>query len=251
MNLAEFSIRHKYSIFAFIIAVLLFGIYASKTLKMELFPDTSPPLVNVITAYPGVSAKDVAKDVSKPMEEEFATVEGVKKIKSTSQDGLSIIKVEFHYGRDVDVAAVDIQNAINRIKRQLPEGIQEPQVMKFSSSSKPVITYAIQSQKVSLATVRDLAENEIKTALQAVNGVAAVDVFGGYKGQVNVLVDKRKLDALNIPLDRVTGAISGQNASAPGGRITGQDQEFLIRLVQEYANPEELLNTVIDNKTGI
>ncbi|GAB4258576.1 efflux RND transporter permease subunit [Thermincola ferriacetica] len=250
MNLAEFSIRHKYSIFAFIIAVLLFGIYASKTLKMELFPDTSPPLVNVITAYPGVSAKDVAKDVSKPMEEEFATVEGVKKIKSTSQDGLSIIKVEFHYGRDVDVAAVDIQNAINRIKRQLPEGIQEPQVMKFSSSSKPVITYAIQSQKVSLATVRDLAENEIKTALQAVNGVAAVDVFGGYKGQVNVLVDKRKLDALNIPLDRVTGAISGQNASAPGGRITGQDQEFLIRLVQEYANPEELLNTVIDNKNG-
>lgn len=250
MNLAEFSIRHKYTIFALIIAVILFGIYAGKTLKMELFPDTSPPLVNVITADPGVSAKDIAKDVSKPMEEEFATVEGVKKIKSTSQDGLSIIKVEFHYGRDVDVAAVDIQNAINRIKRDLPEGIQEPQVMKFSSSSKPVITYAVQSRQVSLAAVCDLAENEIKTALQAVNGVAAIDVFGGYKGQVNILVDKRKLDALNIPLARVTTAVSGQNASASGGRITGPDQEFLIRLIQEYNHPEELLNTVIDNKNG-
>jgi len=119
MNLAKFSIKNKYTIYAIIIATILFGIYAGKTLKMELFPDTSPPLVNVITAYPGVSAKDIAKDVSKPMEEEFATVEGVKKIKSTSQDGLSIIKVEFHYGRDVNTAAVDIQNTVNRISKNL------------------------------------------------------------------------------------------------------------------------------------
>lgn len=250
MNLAEFSIKNKYTIFAVIIATLLFGIYAGKTLKMELFPDTSPPLINVVTAYPGVSAKDIVKDVSKPMEEEFATVEGVKKIKSTSQDGISIIKVEFHYGRDVDIAAVDIQNTINRIKRELPGGIQEPQVMKFSTSNKPVITYAVQSKQVSLAAVRDLSENEIKTALQTVNGAAAVDVFGGYKGQVNVFVDKRKLEALNIPLVQITTAISGQNASASGGRISGEDQELLIRLVQEYANPEELRNTVISNKNG-
>lgn len=250
MNLAEFSIKHKYTVFALIIAVILFGIYAGRTLKTELFPDTAPPLVNVITAYPGVAAKDVAKEVSKPMEEEFATVEGVKKIKSTSQDGLSIVKVEFHYGRDVDVAAVDIQNTVNRIKRDLPAGIQEPQVMKFSSANKPILTYAAQSQKVGLATVRDLAENEIKTALQAVNGVAAVDIFGGYKGQVNILVDKRKLDALNISQDKVTAAIRGRNASAPGGRVTGREQEFLIRLVQEYTNLEEIQNTVIDNKNG-
>jgi len=250
MNLAKFSIKNKYTIYAIIIATILFGIYAGKTLKMELFPDTSPPLVNVITAYPGVSAKDIAKDVSKPMEEEFATVEGVKKIKSTSQDGLSIIKVEFHYGRDVNTAAVDIQNTVNRIKRELPPDIQEPQVMKFSSSNKPVITYAVQSKQVDLAAVRNLTENEIKTALQTVEGVAAVDVFGGYKSQVNIMVDKRKLDALNIPLERVTAAIKGQNAAASGGRITKEDQEFLIRLVQEYAKPEQLLNTVIQNKEG-
>lgn len=250
MNIAEFSIKHKYTIFALVIAIILFGVYSAKTLKVELMPDTNPPLVNVITAYPGVSAKDVTKDVSKPMEEEFATVGGVKKIKSTSQDGLSIVKVEFHYGQNVDVAAVDIQNAINRIKGQLPPGIHEPQVMKFSTSDKPIITYALQSEKTALSAIRDIADNEIKTALQTVEGVSAVDVFGGYKGQVNILVDKRKLDAYNVPLNKVVAAVRGQNASRPGGRVIGDEQEYLIRLVQEYDSLEDIEKTVVDNKQG-
>ncbi len=250
MNIAEFSIKHRYTVFALVILILIFGVYAAKTLKVELMPDTNPPLVNVVTSYPGVSARDVAREVSKQMEEELATVDGVKKIKSTSQDGLSLVKVEFHYGRDVDTAAVDVQNAISRIKRELPAGIQDPQVMKFSTSDKPIVTFALNSDKVSLAAVRDLADNELKTALQTVDGVAAVDVFGGNRGQVNILVDKALLDAFNISLDQVTAAVRGQNVSQPGGRITGEDSESLIRLVQEYQDLADIENTVVSNRQG-
>ncbi len=250
MNIAEFSVRHRYTVFALVILVLLFGVYGAKTLKVELMPDTNPPLVNVVTSYPGVSAGDVARELSKPMEEELATVDGVKKVRSTSQDGLSVVKVEFHYGRDVDTAAVDVQNAISRIKRELPQGIQDPQVMKFNTSDKPIITFALNSDKVDLAVVRSLADNELKTALQTVDGVAAVDVFGGYRGQVNILVDKARLDALNISLDQVTAAVRGQNVSRPGGRITGEDKEYLIRLVQEYEDLDDIKKTVVSNREG-
>lgn len=250
MNLAQWSLRHKYSVIAATIAIVLFGIFARQTLRVNLFPDTAPPLVNVVTAYPGVAAKDVARDLNKPMEEEFATLEGVKRIKSTAQDGLSIVKVEFHYGRDVTTAAVDVQNAINRIRRNLPQGMQEPQVMRFSTSNRPVITYALKSQTLNPAELRALADNELKNALQTVDGVAAVDVFGGYARQIRVQVDKARLDALGLSLDRVAAAVRGENVAAPGGRIVQEDREYLIRLVQEYASVDAIADTIIDNRGG-
>lgn len=221
-----------------------------RTLKTELFPETAPPLVNVITAYPGVSGKDIADTLSKPLEEEFATIAGVKNIKSTSQDGLSVIKVEFYYGNDVDSAAVDVQNAINRIKRSLPAGIQEPQVMKFSSSSKPVVSYSLSSKQVDLTAIRTLAENELKSELQLVDGVAAVDILGGHNRQQNVLIEKRKLDALNLSLNKVITALKTQNITEPGGRITRKDQEYSVRIFNEYRNIEEIGNTIVDTRNG-
>ncbi len=221
-----------------------------RTLKTELFPETAPPLVNVITAYPGVSGKDIADTLSKPLEEEFATIAGVKNIKSTSQDGLSVIKVEFYYGNDVDSAAVDVQNAINRIKRSLPAGIQEPQVMKFSSSSKPVVSYSLSSKQVDLTAIRTLAENELKSELQLVDGVAAVDILGGHNRQQNVLIEKRKLDALNLSLNKVITALKTQNITEPGGRITRKDQEYSVRIFNGYRNIEEIGNTIVDTRNG-
>lgn len=250
MKWAEFAIKRKYTVFAFVLAVIIFGVFAKNTLKVELFPETNPPLVNVITGYPGVSAEDVARDLSEPLEEEFVTIPGVKKISSNSQDGLSVIKVEFHYGEDVDAKAVDVQNAISKIKRSLPAGIQEPQVMKFSSSDKPVMTISFSSSKVDLTNVRDLAENEIKSRLQLVEGVAAVDVFGAHQRQVNVYVDRDKLNALQIPLDKVIAAIKAQNVTAPGGRITEGPRETAIRFAAEYEHAEEIAGTILDNRNG-
>ncbi|GAW29479.1 efflux RND transporter permease subunit [Carboxydocella sp. ULO1] len=250
MNWAEFSLKHKYTIFSLLLAIIVFGIFSYKSLKTELFPETAPPLVNVVTAYPGVSGKDIAETLSKPLEEEFATIPGVKNIKSTSQDGLSVIKVEFHYGTDVDSAAVDVQNAINRIKRTLPAGIQEPQVMKFSSSSKPVVSYSLTSQQLDLTAIRTLAENELKRELQLVDGVAAVDILGGHNRQQNVLIDKRKLEALNLSLNKVLAALKTQNVTEPGGRITDKDQEYSIRIFNEYRDLDEIGNTIIDNRNG-
>lgn len=250
MNWAEFSLKHKYTIFSLLLAIIIFGMFSFKTLKTELFPETAPPLVNVISAYPGVAGKDIAETLSKPLEDEFATIAGVKNIKSTSQEGLSLIKVEFHYGNDVGSAAVDVQNAINRIKRSLPTGIQEPQVMKFSSSNKPVVSYSLTSKLIDLTAIRALAENELKSELQLVEGVAAVDILGGNNRQQNVLIDKTKLDALNLSLNKVVAALKAQNITEPGGRITHQDQEYSVRIYNEFRDTEEIGNTIIDTRNG-
>lgn len=250
MNWPAFSIKHKYTIFALVLAVIIFGLYARNNMKEELFPETAPPLVNVITAYPGASPADVAKNLSQPLEEEFTTIDGAKTIKSSSQNGLSIIKVEFQYGKDVDEAAVDVQNAISRIKKDLPAGIAEPQVMKFSSSNRPVLTVGLSGKGKDLTEIRRLADNEIKDRLQLTQGVAAVDVIGGHKRQINVLLDRSKLASLNIPLEKVAGAIRNTNITDPGGNLIQDENEYTVRFTQETVDPITLADLIIDNRGG-
>ncbi|MFO7592514.1 MAG: efflux RND transporter permease subunit [Pseudomonadota bacterium] len=229
MSWPRFSLRYRYTIFAALIAVVVFGVAARMTLPIQLFPDSDPPVVTVITTYPGVAAVDVAKNVSKIMEEEFSGIDGVRKVSSTSQIGLSIVKAEFHFSRDVEEAALDVQNAISRIRNRLPGEIGEPQVLQFSSSDKPIMTLALDSEQLSLRAVREMADNDIRDRLQLIEGVAAVDVFGGYRSQLEVSVDRDKLRAYGLDMALLRGALQGWNLSEPGGRIKRGQQEAVIR----------------------
>lgn len=250
MNSASFAIRHRYTIFALLLAVFFFGLFARGTIKTELFPDTAPPIVNVMTPYPGASAETVARDVSEVLEDEFATVAGVRRIKSSSQDGLSVVTVEFHYGTNQDLAAVDVQNTIDRIRDKLPQTIRDPQVLKFSTSSKPIITVGITSDKVPLAEIRTVAEDKLAKEVQLLDGVAAVDVFGGYQRSVNVRLDKSRLAACHVSPDEVLAALQQQNIDAPGGKIIRGPEELGVVISASYSDLGAVENTLIKNVNG-
>lgn len=229
MSWPSFSLRYRYTIFAALIAVVVFGVVARLGLPIQLFPDSDPPVVTVITPYPGVAAVDVAKNVSKIMEEEFVGIDGIRRVTSTSQIGLSVVKAEFHYTREVGDAALDVQNAISRIRNHLPRGIGEPQVLQFSSSDKPILTLALSSEQLQMEAVRELADNAIRDRLQLVDGVAAVDVFGGYKRQLEVNVHRDKLRAYGLEMAALRTVLQGWNLSEPGGRIDRGAQEAVVR----------------------
>ncbi|MCW8919628.1 MAG: efflux RND transporter permease subunit [Gammaproteobacteria bacterium] len=245
MSWPSFSLRYRYTIFAALIAVVVFGVVARLGLPIQLFPDSDPPVVTVITAYPGVAAVDVAKNVSKVMEEEFGGINGIRKVSSTSQIGLSVVKAEFHYTRDVEAAALDVQNAISRIRNHLPQGIGEPQVLQFSSSDKPILTLALKSGELSLQAVRELADNAVRDRLQLVDGVAAVDVFGGHKQQLEVSVQRDKLRAHGLEMAMLRAALQGWNLSEPGGRIERGDQEAVVRFEAPLQDARDAASLVV------
>lgn len=229
MSWPRFSLRHRYTIFAALIAVVVFGVNARLEMPIELFPDTDPPVVTVITPYPGVAAADVAKNVSKILEEEVGGIDGIARVSSTSQTGLSVVKAEFHYNRSVEAAAVDVQNAINRIRSSLPPTIGEPQVLQFSSADKPIVTVALGSDDLPLDAVRELADNTFSDRLRMVQGVAAVDVFGGHKRQLEVAVHRDRLRAYGLGMDAVRAALGGWNVTESGGRVDRGAQEVVVR----------------------
>jgi len=226
--MTRWILKNKHAVWPLVLAVGVFGYLAYRQLPVQLFPDTAPPLVNIITTYPGAAAEDVAQDLSRRMEEEFAALEGVFKVKSSSQDNLSVVSVEFQYDRDVDLAAVDVQNAIARIRGELPPGIREPQVLKFSTTDRPVVTYAVTGED--LPRVRKLAEDDFAPRLQQVSGVAAVDVFGGSRPAVLVELDRYELEAARVPLQRVVEALRAHNAMTPAGRIRTESTQSMFRV---------------------
>ncbi len=245
MSWPRFSIRYRYTVFAILIAVIVIGLVARFSLPVRLFPDTDPPVVTVLTAYPGVAAQDVSRQLSKPMEEEFIAIDGVVRVSSTSQAGLSVVKVEFDYRRRVEEAAVEVQNAITRIRARLPAAMGEPQVMQFSSSDKPIVTLALTSDSLPLARVRELADNAIRDRLQLIDGVATVDVFGAHRLQLEVAVHRDKLKAFGLTMAQVAQALDGWNLTEAGGRIDWGGRETVVRFDTPLAGAEQAARLVI------
>jgi CzcA family heavy metal efflux pump len=246
MTLAEFAVKKKYTTIAAVFAVILLGIGALLTLNIQLNPDVDPVVVSIQTSYQGVSASDVAEQVNETLEEELGTIEGVDNISSDAMEGVSMISVEFDYDKDIDTAAVDVQNVINKVRNELPEDIDEPKVQKFSTSDRPVLTLAVSGPRNDI-DLRTLADNQLKNRLQMVSGVANIDVYGGKKREIQVNIDREKLNAYGIPVGRIVERLDAENVNFPGGRITRDESEYLIRTVGEYQNLESIRNLIISS----
>ncbi len=250
MSWPRFSLKYRYTIFAILIGITILGVFARLAIPVKLFPDTDPPVITVITAYPGVAAADIAKNVSKAIEEEVAAIDGIRKVSSTSQVGLSIVKAEFHYTKTTEAATLDTQNAVGRIRHKLPPQIKEPQVLSFSSSDKPILTFAISSKSLPLQDVRELADNALKDAFQRVDGVAAVDVFGGHKKELEVTLNRAQMRSYGLSIEQVKSALRGWNITASGGRVNKGTQETIIRFDLTLENEQQIENIVVANMGG-
>ncbi|OPL08153.1 MAG: hypothetical protein AVO33_01850 [delta proteobacterium ML8_F1] len=250
MDFGRFSIEKKYVILALMIAILVFGIFSKMTMNTQLSPDTSPPMVTVVVPYPGASAKDVSADVAKPMEEAFAKLEGISDIKSVSQDFIGVFNLTFDYATDVNQAAIDIQNTLTRIKQELPQTIEEPQVLKFSTSDMPIITIGLLSDTLEMNALRNIADKNLLAEFQLVEGVAAVEIFGGYNPQVQVAIDKIKAASYGLSPEKVAHTLSVYNVTAPGGQITYDGRDLLVRIEDSIEDLEALRNIGIPTQGG-
>lgn len=242
MSFGKFSIGKKYVVLSLIIGILIFGTYSMFSLNTQLSPDTSPPMATVMSVYPGAMALDVATDVSKPMEESFAKLDGIEDINSSSQDNISIIKLTFDYSTDVDQAAIDIQNTISTMGNILPDSLQDPQVLKFSVSDQPVMTIGLKSDDLSMKDLRKLTEDKLAYELQLIEGVASVNIFGGYGEEVKVSLDESVVRAYGVTMDQIVGALKSSNVKAPGGTIVYEGRDILLRVEESLLSIEELKN---------
>jgi len=243
MNLTNFSLKNPYTVTALVLVVVALGMFAFFRTPTDLFPNTVPPQVVVITVEPGAAASDVSDKITQVIEKELNSISGLKRVVSTSRDEVSSVNAEFYYSKSVGEAVVDVQNAISRIRASLPADILEPRIYRITDATRPLLTVAMSPKPGSGKTfpeLRLLAENQIMDAILRVPGIADVDVFGGYQPEVSVHVKREALIANHLTIAQVIAALANQNVSAPAGTIYTDKSELLVRTVGEFADLEKI-----------
>ena len=244
-SIIEKILKRPAFIYSFLTLFVFLGIIGFNEIDRKLFPDSNPPEIAVVMIEPGASAKDIASNIAVPSEKEFYSIDKVNRVYSSTIDEVSVVRVEFEYGKDLSEAANDITNSINKIRSSLPSDLLEPQIHKISSATPPVIVFGASSDKLSLQDIKEIAENEIKNSLLTVDGVANVDIFGGYKKEVRVEIDKKLLDNYNLPINTVINALKKNNRDYAIGFIDSKESSFLVKSTGKRDSIQALLQLQI------
>ncbi|HKL77310.1 MAG TPA: efflux RND transporter permease subunit [Gammaproteobacteria bacterium] len=243
MRLIDWALHRPRALTAVVLLVVIWGLLAYFRTPVDLFPDTEPPQAVVVATQPGASARDMASDVTRVLEKELNTLDGVSVLRSTSRDGVAAIRVAFGYHRTLHGAVAAVGNALDRTTGDLPADVARPRVYPVSEATSPVMTLALRPAADSpkdLADVRLLAENPIQDRLLALDAVGDVEVFGGHEPQVRVAVDRAALAAQDLGVAAVVAALEGANVTIPAGRVQPGSGEYLVTVAGEAATPREL-----------
>ncbi len=252
-DLASQILRRPHLVVSVLFLCAVLGFIGFRSMPMNLFPDANYPQVVVLISQPGASAGDIEDKVTRPVEKALYAISLVRTVRSSSQDGMAAVSVEFDYKKGLDAAATDVANALKRIEAVLPPDILSPQIFKVSDATAPVFTLALSPKKAShldMAKVRQLADNEIREAFLRIPQVGDVEVFGGYLPEIRVDVDPVRLNDLGLDLGRVILAIRGQNLNIPGGLIQRSEDQLRIKSYGEKANISQLESVVLATRGG-
>ncbi|MFN8282616.1 MAG: efflux RND transporter permease subunit [Chitinophagales bacterium] len=250
MSITELAIKRPLLISVIFITLIIFGFLGYSELSYNLLPKFEAPIISVQTVYKGASSEEVQNNVTKKIEDAVSSIEGVDVISSSSQENVSIVTVQLKQKTNASAAQTDAQRKINNIKNDLPEGVDEPVISKFSSSDIPVLKMSTFGS-IGETELYDLVDQTIKPIILNVPGVAQVDLIGGNKREIEVKLDNEKLQAYNLSSAQVSQMIAVGNMSYPAGNIENTDSRFTIRLDEKLTDVNSLRNLIIrENKNG-
>lgn len=253
-NISQWSIDHPYTIIAFylgvaVLAVIAIGFYMPR----RMMPYVESPMIGVVTMMPGLSAEEMEMYISKPIEEQLVNVKHLKYIRSNSQDGFSIVSLEFEYGSDMQRALFDVQALMNVIQANLPNfgaNLKPSWVLPIDPLNIPVLSLSLTGDGWSPERLRQFAGNDVVNRLKNVKDVYSVIPFGGYRRQLQVVVDRKKLEAYGLSIMDVKATLDKYNVSRAAGTLTDGSRESIIRLDTRAQDPKAVLDYPIRAASG-
>ena len=251
MNLPALSIKYPVTTTMLVLIVMVLGIVSFTRLGVDFFPGLDFPTIAVLTRYPGAASEEIETLITRPLEGAIASVSGIKKLKSTSQEGFSLIQAEFRWGTNLDFAAQDIRNMMELVMPSLPDDVERPIVFKNDIDTMPIIFFGVLSKTDrDLRNLRKLTEDVVEKRLENLPGIAAVVVMGGLDREILVEIDKDRLKAHNLSLEDVKRVIRAQNKDIPGGHITTGSREFIVRTFGKYGSVEQISQTIVKTENS-
>ncbi|MDN5323652.1 MAG: hydrophobic/amphiphilic exporter (mainly bacteria), family [Clostridia bacterium] len=249
MKLSNLSVNRPVAVLMAVLVVLLLGAVSLTRLAIDLWPDLNFPVALIITDYEGVGPEEIEKLVTRPIEGQIGTINGVKKISSESSPGSSVVVAEFNWGSDMDQKTIKMREKVDFIKPYLPEGVGEPMIFKMSFDLFPIMMLGISGDQ-DLAELKQIIEDKIQPRLERIDGVASVNLTGEKTREIHVEIDPQKLEAYNLSITDVSNTIRGENNNTSGGFIEQSAKDYLVRVKGEFTNLHDLENILIPLKSG-
>ena len=253
MGIAGFAVRRRVAVAMLSLAIVVLGLFAAPRLAVALLPSFAPPVVSVTVAYSNVSPETMESTITRPIENAVSRVAGIDFLESSSYQGLSTVRVQFAFGTDINVAAVDVQQQVARIRASLPndQALQEPQIAKADPNATPVLTVAVTNPTMTQRALSDLIVNSLSDEFASVQGVGSLGVSGFAQKAIVVEPDEHKLAALGMTIDSVLQRIKNENVELPAGVIQIGRNEYGIRTSAIFTAPGQIADTVLTTTNGI
>ncbi len=268
MNLIRLATRRPVSIAMLTVAVVLFGLVSLSRLDLSLLPDLSYPSLTVRTDFAGAAPAEIESLITRPVEEAVGVVRGVRGVRSASRPGQSDVSLSFAWGTNMDHAALDVRERLDML--ELPRQVGRPLLLRFDPSSEPILRLALArrgdvapdadglalppagsgDQSDSLRALRRHADEEIRRALEAGAGVAAITVSGGLEDEIQVLLDPRRLAQLGLSAEEVARRLQLENVNLSGGRLQEGSRQYLVRTVNAFETIEQIGDTILSVRDG-
>ncbi|MDY7027385.1 MAG: efflux RND transporter permease subunit, partial [Spirochaetota bacterium] len=249
MSITKTVVNRPTTIFIIFVLVIGLGIYSATDLAIDLYPEIDPPILLVVTDYPGAGPEEVEKTVTRLLEGGMSNVSNVENINSTSAKGNSMIMLEFSYGTDMAEAANSVRDNLEYIKGYLPADSNTPMIFKFDPSMIPIMGLTLLGKRTP-AELRQIAEDIVQPRIEQVEGVALTSLSGGRDRIIRVEIPQNRLAAYGLTLTQVANMIRGQNVQISAGSITEGSKNYLILTSGRYDSIDQIKNTVISYKGG-
>jgi HAE1 family hydrophobic/amphiphilic exporter-1 len=237
--MVELSIKRPVFITCMFVLIMIAGYISLKSLSVDLFPNVTFPIVAVNTPYPGAGPSEIETLVTKPIEDELASVSGIKTLSSISQEGVSIVIVEFSLAIDIKYAEQQVRDRVAKVRNKLPEDVNEPIIRRVDPADQPILSIALES-KLPPAQLFDLADQVVKPRVEQVDQVGMVEILGGRKREIRVELDLKKISEHEISASSIRTSLGTTGKNTPAGKLDRGDTTNVVRTLGEYKSVAEI-----------
>ena len=249
MNISKISVKRPVTITMLVLIVVLIGAISFTELPIDLFPEIEVPVAIVATSYSGTGPQEMENLITRQIEGAISTVANIDTVSSISSEGSSIVIALFNFGVDMDMAALEMREKVDMVKGFLPEASDEPMVMKIDPNALPIVQISL-STEGDLEGLQNLAEDTFSQRLERIDGVASVDIYGGFSREVEIAVNQNELANYGLSSSQLAQLLSASNLSLPGGSVSRGDQDLSVRVTGEFESIEDIRNMPIPLSSG-
>ena len=240
MKLHSLSVKRPVAVTMVILIFVVLGLYSVSMLPIEMMPEMDLSMAIVYTTYSNVGSQEVENLVTKRIEGAIASVSGIDTITSQSSEGSSIVMAQFNDGTDMDKAVQSMNDNIDMIAQYLPEDAEEPMVMKMDMSMMPAATMSVSYDGYNLVQTKKFVDDNLKDKLEAVDGVASVNITGAQDRIIEVTVDPEKLFGQGVTFSSVVSNIAMQNSDLPAGTTVNRNKNMSVRSIGKIENVKDI-----------